>query len=147
MLNGFTRQLVNRTTFPTKHILVCEDALDNQARIATKLNELFGCQGHVQVSFVAGGEMAAAIMQAGIPVDAILLDHDMPYGSGADLLSWMKEHGFAGKVKVLTFSGIPQNNERMMKLGADYLYWFKHEVMDGLADSLLQELTAVAVPA
>lgn len=139
----FTRQLVNRLTFPLKHIVVCEDALDNQARIAEKLHTLFGCQGHVQVSFVPGGEMAAAILKAGIPVDAILLDHDMPYGSGSDLLAWMKANGFAEKVKVLTFSGIPQNNDLMMKNGADYLFWYKHEVMDGVADDLLRELTSV----
>lgn len=134
----FTRKLVNRLTMPTKHVVVCEDDLNAQRLISSHLHDILGCQGHVQVSFVPGAEMAAAIIERGIPVDLVLLDHDMPYGDGSEFLTWLKVMGLLDQIKVITFSGIRYNNERMLSNGA-HVYFMKDEVIGGLGDTLILE--------
>ena len=81
--------------------------------------------------------MAAAIIGS-CSVDVILLDHDMPQGNGADLLNWMKKTGRS--IPVITFSGIPQNNQIMGTLGATYAYFQKEDVIGGKADDLIRGL-------
>ncbi len=49
-------------------------------------------------------------------VDLVLLDHDMPNGNGHNLIHWMASTG-RQNVPVLTFSGIHENNVRMMAFG------------------------------
>jgi len=132
----FTRKLVNRLRMPTRHVLVCEDVLHNQARIASHFEELFAHEGEVQVSFVCGAEPAAAIL-ASMPVDLILLDHDMPYGDGPELLKWMAGRDLC--TPVITFSGIPGNNDRLVRCGAKHRFE-KSEVIQGRADGVIQEL-------
>lgn len=130
----FTRKLVNRLNMPTKTVLVCEDDLQQQARIAVALLNLFGHQSDVQVVFVPGGEYAAAVVEwVQEKVAVILLDHDMPYGDGVELLEQLKEWGVLDQIKVITFSGIPQNNKRLMQHGAHHEYT-KDQVINGEAN-------------
>jgi CheY-like chemotaxis protein len=125
---------------PERHILVCEDVLRNQADIATYFSKLFEHEGLVQVSIVAGGEAAAGII-ANTPVDLILLDHDMPFGNGPDLLAWIKSIGKA--IPVLTFSGLPPNNDLLMAAGANHKFT-KVEVLSGLADAIIHEILGIS---
>jgi CheY-like chemotaxis protein len=129
---------INRTTYPTRHVMVCEDDLDNQLAIVRHIHSLFEPQGHVQVSVVPGGLAAAAILSQCV-VDLILLDHDMPQGSGADLLEWMRE--FRVGTPVITFSGLHPNNDRMMALGAHHKF-VKGDVIAGAADDLILKYLA-----
>jgi len=62
---------------------------------------------------VSGGASAASIIMTE-HVDAIILDHDMPYGNGSDLITWM--HSNSKMIQIYTSSGIPQNNEHMKRL-------------------------------
>jgi 2-polyprenyl-3-methyl-5-hydroxy-6-metoxy-1,4-benzoquinol methylase/CheY-like chemotaxis protein len=126
----------NRLKYPVKHILVCEDNLDNQLAIAKHLRELFDAEGLVQFSFVSGSLAASSIIHY-CKIDLILLDHDMPEGNGTDLLKWMKEHGVL--IPVITFSGIMQNNITMMQAGATYLF-NKHDVITGAADDIIKKI-------
>ena len=135
----FTFRHINRAVYPTKHILVCEDNLQNQELIAKHLKELFGDEQFVQCSFVCGGLQASSILHY-CKVDLILLDHDMPSGNGIDLMNWMKTYNC--NVPVITFSGIPQNNVMLMKAGANYLF-SKHEVINGKADNLIKSILGV----
>ena len=140
-------RLVNRLTFPTCHVVVCEDDLLNQTQIAEHLFKLFGAQGQVQVSIVPGAVMAAAVIEkAG--VELILLDHDMPFGNWIDLLEWLNSlAGGHRKVPVITFSGIQSNNEALMRAGACHKF-SKEEVFRGLADTLILEILGLerAIP-
>ena len=136
----FTRKLVNRLTMPIRHVLVCEDVLRNQAQIASHFEELFAHEGEVQVSFVCGAEAAAAILSS-VPVDLILLDHDMPYGDGPELLNWMGARSVS--TPVITFSGIPENNDRLVRCGARHRFE-KGDVIRGRADELIRELLRLA---
>lgn len=121
---------------PIKHILVCEDVLTNQLRIAQKLFTLLDPTdfGDVEVSFVSGGIAAAGIISH-TNVDLIILDHDMPAGSGPELMKWMAANGY--KIPIITFSGIASNNDHLRSLGATYWY-MKDDVIDGLADMAIR---------
>jgi hypothetical protein len=62
-------------------------------------------------------------------VAAAFLDHDMPDGDGPELSKWM--HTINKKIPVITFSGIPYNNEHLAHLGAEYMFT-KQEVFPGV---------------
>jgi DNA-binding response OmpR family regulator len=124
---------------PTKHVVICEDDLRNQVQIATHFGKMFEPQGVVEFSFVPGGMHAAALF-GWRTVDLVLLDHDMPYGNGADLLKWMRSNGH--KTPVLTFSGITENNNILMQLGANH-YFGKGEIIEGKADALIRQILGV----
>jgi len=136
---SFETRLWNRLKMPTKHVVVCEDDLGNQARIAAHFEKVFEPQGIVEFSFVPGGMHAAALF-GWRTVDLVLLDHDMPYGNGADLMKWMRSNGH--KTPVLTFSGISENNNILIQLGANH-YFGKGEIIDGKADALIKQLLGV----
>jgi CheY-like chemotaxis protein len=129
----FTQSLVNRLNMPTKSILVCEDIVLQQSRIAEHFYDILPHEGNVEVNFVSGGKAAAAVIEA-VGADVILLDHDMPNGSGPELLKWMAEREI--DIPVVTFSGIPINNEHLMNLGAKHKFT-KDEVITGAADSII----------
>lgn len=130
------RTLINRAKMPIKHILVCEDRVLMQAQIATHLSEILEDQGEVDVSFVRGGFEGIAITLK-CKVDLIILDHDMPNGDGAGFLRLLRECG--DETPVITASGIHTNNQRLMDLGADYLF-DKIQIINGEADELILKL-------
>lgn len=132
----------NRAMFPDRHVVVCEDDLCQQARIAQKLSELCGGQHRVQMSLVPGARAAASILSSH-DIHLVILDHDMPHGNGSDLLGWMAEAGLLA-VPVVTFSGLPPNNERMVSAAASLGFrsvrqFSKNEVVDGAADAFIRE--------
>jgi CheY-like chemotaxis protein len=131
----------NRVTYPQKHILICEDDLMQQKRIVEHLSTILDPQGKVQISIVPGALMAAAIINS-ITVDLIILDHDLPQGNGTDFLNWMKKYNVS--IPVITFSGIPQNNDNMIALGATHLFQ-KEEVINGKADQLIKRILQLNV--
>jgi len=133
---SFKNRLINRLVYPTKHILVVEDIVLNQKQILDHFSTIFDSDGLVQLSLVPGAKAAAAIIED-CKVDVILLDHDLPEGNGTDLLKWMKEKNI--NIPVITFSGIPYNNDNMMNLGASYKFG-KGEVISGEADNLIKQI-------
>ena len=135
----FQKWSVGRLGMPTKNILVCEDNLINQSNIAKHFRDIFPQENDIEVSYVSGGLAAASIIQ-NIKVDLIILDHDMPNGTGPDLQKWMDSEGH--KIPVITFSGAPTNNDHMMGLGADHKF-MKQDVIAGAADKLIKEILNV----
>jgi CheY-like chemotaxis protein len=134
----FQLRHINRISFPKKHILICEDDLNNQVLAAGAMRRVFDAQGEVVFSFVSGGVAAAAIMMAQ-QVDLVLLDHDMPIGNGIDLITWMAEAD--RKIPIITFSGIPQNNANMTEAaktaGIEVFTYGKFDVIAGWADGTM----------
>lgn len=126
----------NRLKAPTKHILVLDDVINNQARLAQHFNEIFEHEGDIEVSFVSGGNYGIAIVKYS-PPDLIILDHDMPSGDGGEFLKWLRDLG--EKIPVITFSGIQSNNQHLLDLGADYGFE-KEAVIQGLADEVIFEI-------
>lgn len=113
-----------------KHILVCEDVLEQQINILKRLAQVIPADGSVEVSLVPGTIEAANLINTS-KIDLIIADHDMFCGNSTDLLTWMQKEN--KKIPMITASGIPLNNENMMKLGANHCYT-KQEVIDGKAD-------------
>jgi len=141
--NSFPDWRWNRLVHPDRHVVVCEDYLDQQVRISSHLRDVFGPQGRVQFSFVPGGLQAAAIMHVQA-VDLVILDHDMPNGNGQTLINWMASTG-RQNVPVITFSGIQENNAVMMDFGSrsgmTSMHMFdKNSVVDGVADEVIRLL-------
>jgi CheY-like chemotaxis protein len=142
----FQYRLVGRPTYPQKHILVCEDTLTHQIAILDHFGKIFEHQGIVQFSVVPGSYVVAQMIQA-VKIDVIILDHDLPQGNGSDLLNWMAAKRASantqeqewGKIPVITFSGIPQNNTHMMSLGATHEF-IKHDVINGAADEIIKTI-------
>jgi CheY-like chemotaxis protein len=136
---------INRKMLPTKHIVVCEDHLAHQHAIALQLAQILDPEGPVQVSFVPGAHMAAAIID-NVKVDLIILDHDMPNGNGTDLLNWLIAREGATKIKtppIITASGIPQNNQHMAGILPAAHVMTKDDIMNGRADALIHQLLGV----
>lgn len=141
-MSSFGVRHINRMIFPRKKIIVCEDDLMHQMEIAEHLLKLFGRQSHVEVTFTSSGAAAASIINTLQHVSLIILDHDMPYGNGSDLITWLyTEHKH---IPVITFSGIPENNAHMKKLMDNFKmqnYQFnKDDVIHGNADKIILEI-------
>jgi len=134
---NFTFRHWNRLKYPTKHILIVEDVIVQQKRILDHFNNIFEPEGLVQISVVSGALAAAGIINF-CKIDLIILDHDLPEGNGSDLLEWLKQ--FSLKIPVITFSGIPSNNQHMGYLGASHPWFGKEDVISGKADSLINVL-------
>jgi CheY-like chemotaxis protein len=134
----FQYRLANRTTYPQKHILICEDLIANQSAIMKHLSNIFASDGVVQISLVPGAAAASAII-AYLKIDLILLDHSMPQGSGPDLIQWMKKHNY--NVPIIAFSSTQEHNTHMGNLGATYYWWTKQDIINGAADDLIKGLT------
>ncbi len=143
---SFTIRHHNRHELPVKHVIVCEDNLANQAAIAAHFSKIFPSEGPVQVSYVPGALMCATLLEH-TEVDLIILDHDMPHGNGTDLIGWFKSH-FAQMGRplpnLITFSGIPANNDHMKNLHPEAHLFVKGAVIMGDADSLIKRILNVS---
>src|SRR6185369_4502143 len=132
----------NRLKFPTKKIWILEDDLDAQANFVAWARARFEPKGQVQFDFMASGIAAAAALLHLTP-DVLILDHDLPYGNGSDLLGWMKENGKTN-IPIITASGWAPNLDHMMRLSQEYgieMHRFmKYEVYHGKADALILEI-------
>jgi len=120
--------------FPNKHILVCEDVLEQQIKIMQRLAQILPNDGSVEISVVPGA-IAAANLVNSLKIDLIIADHDMSNGNASDFLKWMKTENKS--IPVITASGIPQNNYNMIQLGANHCFT-KQEVIDGKADEIIK---------
>lgn len=132
----FPRRLINRLQMPTKHILVIEDVLVHQSDIADHFAKIFPHEGLVQVSYVSGCNAAAGVIERA-QVDLIILDANTPDGDAFSFLPWRA--AMCPEIPVITFSGIPQNNDWMKQNGSEYKF-LKHEVIEGKTDELIKRL-------
>lgn len=140
-MSDFTLRHVARIDFPDKHIVICEDDILCQYEIMKHFNDIFERQGKVRITLLSGTVELAKIMSTNdsiYGIDLIVLDHDLPFGNGTDLLNWMNKK-CTYHIPIITFSGQPRNNENMMKLGADYNFT-KDEVTQGKADQIIKDI-------
>ena len=96
-------------------ILLAED----QSMLRDALSQLLQLQPDVaSVSQAADGREAIELLKTN-PVDVAILDVEMPYQTGLDVLEWVKEHQPAVKVIIVTTFNRPGYCERAVKADVD----------------------------
>ena len=96
-------------------ILLAED----QSMLRDALSQLLQLQPDVaSVSQAADGREAIELLKTN-PVDVAILDVEMPYQTGLDVLEWVKEHQPAVKVIIVTTFKRPGYFERGVKADVD----------------------------
>ena len=96
-------------------ILLAED----QSMLRDALSQLLQLQPDVaSVSQAADGREAMELLKTN-PVDVAILDVEMPYQTGLDVLEWVKEHQPAVKVIIVTTFKRPGYFERAVKADVD----------------------------
>lgn len=96
-------------------ILLAED----QSMLRDALSQLLQLQPDVaSVSQATDGREAMELLKTN-PVDVAILDVEMPYQTGLDVLEWVKEHQPAVKVIIVTTFKRPGYFERAVKADVD----------------------------
>ena len=96
-------------------ILLAED----QSMLRDALSQLLQLQPDVaSVSQAADGREAIELLKTN-PVDVAILDVEMPYQTGLDVLEWVKEHQPAVKAIIVTTFKRPGYFERAVKADVD----------------------------
>ena len=96
-------------------LLLAED----QSMLRDALSQLLQLQPDVaSVSQATDGREAMELLKTN-PVDVAILDVEMPYQTGLDVLEWVKEHQPAVKVIIVTTFKRPGYFERAVKADVD----------------------------
>lgn len=96
-------------------VLLAED----QSMLRDALSQLLQLQPDVtSVSQATDGREAMELLKTN-PVDVAILDVEMPYQTGLDVLEWIKEHQLAVKVIIVTTFKRPGYFERAVKADVD----------------------------
>ena len=96
-------------------LLLAED----QSMLRDALSQLLQLQPDVaSVSQAADGREAMELLKTN-PVDVAILDVEMPYQTGLDVLEWVKEHQPAVKAIIVTTFKRPGYFERAVKADVD----------------------------
>lgn len=96
-------------------ILLAED----QSMLRDALSQLLQLQPDVEVVYQAADGREAVELLKTNPVDVAILDVEMPYQTGLDVLEWIKEHQPAVKVIIVTTFKRPGYFERAVKADVD----------------------------
>ena len=96
-------------------ILLAED----QSMLRDALSQLLQLQPDVTSVFQAADGREAMELLKTNPVDVAILDVEMPYQTGLDVLEWVKEHQPAVKVIIVTTFKRPGYFERAVKADVD----------------------------
>ena len=96
-------------------LLLAED----QSMLRDALSQLLQLQPDVEVVHQAADGREAIELLKTNPVDVAILDVEMPYQTGLDVLEWVKEHQPAVKVIIVTTFKRPGYFERAVKADVD----------------------------
>ena len=96
-------------------VLLAED----QSMLRDALSQLLQLQPDVEVVHQAADGREAMELLKTNPADVAILDVEMPYQTGLDVLEWVKEHQPAVKVIIVTTFKRPGYFERAVKADVD----------------------------
>ena len=96
-------------------VLLAED----QSMLRDALCQLLQLQSDVEVVYQAADGREAVALLSTEQVDVAILDVEMPYQTGLDVLEWIKEHQPAVKVIIVTTFKRPGYFERAVKADVD----------------------------
>lgn len=92
---------------------------EDQSMLRDALSQLLQLQPDVEVVYQAADGREAMELLKTNPVDVAILDVEMPYQTGLDVLEWIKEHQLAVKVIIVTTFKRPGYFERAVKADVD----------------------------
>ena len=101
-------------TFKNKKILIVDDNLLN-IKIAKKLLSEYNCE----ISEASGGSECLRMINHGDKYDLILLDDMMPGKNGTDVMTELKNNGYAIPIVVLTANVMDGQKEKYLESGFD----------------------------
>ena len=107
-------------------ILLAED----QSMLRDALSQLLQLQPDVTSVFQAADGREAMELLKTNPVDVAILDVEMPYQTGLDVLEWVKEHQPAVKVIIVTTFKRPGYFERAVKADVDAYVLKERSIVD-----------------
>ncbi len=102
------------------HVLVAEDDIHTQQLLARLLRN-----ANVEVTLVDNGlacvDLALEAWRNDEPFDGILLDIQMPYLRGYDVVTSLREEGYTGLIIAMTGHAYLKDNKRTLTCGCDAL--------------------------
>ena len=99
-------------------VLIADDSDVIVQRLITMLTEIKGIEIADQAGTVAEATKAVASLRP----DVVILDMQMPGGSGLDVLKSMKQDKVSSTVIVLTNFAYPQYRKRCLQNGAEFFF-------------------------
>jgi DNA-binding NarL/FixJ family response regulator len=121
---------------PPLRVLIADDAVAVRQRLAAMLDEI----PDVQVCGQAGSVNETVVAVARLHPEVLLLDLNMPGGSGLDVLQAVRARTEALVVIVLTNYPYPEYEKRARELGADAFYDKSRNFLDAV--EYIRELAA-----
>jgi DNA-binding response OmpR family regulator len=121
-------------------VLICDDSEDLRAALSMALE----LQGH-SVDEASTGKEALDKLQA-TRFDAILLDLDMPEGSGWEVAAAVRAQAHLDGLRIVVFSGRGRDTDhtRSLAVGAD-VHLIKPATVDEIEDALRGPLAVAAL--
>ena len=98
-------------------VLVVEDTSLCATMLEIALTQITG----VAVRVVGSAREARSLLDAGLPVCAVVTDVHLPDASGFDLIRWVRSRDSSARLPILVISGDsdPNTNSFVLKLGAN----------------------------
>jgi len=105
-----------------RHVLIVDDTAVNRDIMVRQLSP-WGCNTRTAVSAAEGLSILRASSRSGQPIDAVLLDHNMPEMSGIDLLAVVRADPKLRDVKVIlcSSSGVGSLKDELVGVEVDAL--------------------------
>ncbi|MEO6595580.1 MAG: response regulator [Planctomycetota bacterium] len=102
----------------TGHVLLAEDARDNQLLVARFLGK-----AGAQVTIASDGQEALELIEgaaaAGTPIDLLVTDMQMPRMDGPELVRLLRARGSTMPILALTANALPSDRQACMQAGCD----------------------------
>jgi two-component system NtrC family response regulator/two-component system nitrogen regulation response regulator GlnG len=92
--------------------------VDDELLIRWSLAEILRDEGHEVVGAANGREALAAVADAGVPFDVVLLDFRLPDSSDLGLLAYLRLRLPKASIIMMTAFGTPEMLQQAIELGA-----------------------------
>ena len=102
----------------TGSVLVAEDGIDNQALIATRLQQM-GLKVEIAPNGQIACEKALAARARGTPFDLILMDVQMPVMDGFTATLQLRNGGYSGPIIALTANAMDRDRSKCLNAGCN----------------------------
>ena len=126
-MTHFSIGLRNRIAMPSRHVLIVEDDHFHAYQWLEIFSRRYKREGDTVIS-VAASALAALEIPKHHPVTFAIVDHDLQFGNGRELIKYWRDVGCT--FPIAAASGIPQNNAIMLDAGALIAFISKHSGND-----------------